>query len=288
MNVLACADKFRSTLSAPQFSAAVAAGLAKETQRQRGWDVCSQPMADGGEGTLAAFGGANRRTRVTGPRGRPVEAPWRYSAGLAVIEMALASGLELAGGASGNEPMSATTAGTGELIGHALDAGADTIVVGLGGSATTDGGQGALDALQRFGSRSRLSSVDLQVLCDVQTPFVEAAAVFGPQKGASPAEIRQLTRRLALLATVYAEEYGVEVAAMPGTGAAGGLAGGLVAIGGRIVPGASAIAEVVGLRAQMERADLVITGEGRVDRTSFDGKVVGTVIERSEIGRAHV
>ncbi|MGB0499767.1 MAG: glycerate kinase, partial [Acidimicrobiales bacterium] len=124
MHVLACADKFRGTLTAPEFGAAVVAGA-------EGHEVVVQPLADGGEGTLDAFGGPNRRTTVTGPLGEPVDAAWRLSGGRAVIEMARASGLSLVGGADGNDPLEATTAGTGELIAKAVEAGADEIIVGL-------------------------------------------------------------------------------------------------------------------------------------------------------------
>ncbi|MEC8687426.1 MAG: glycerate kinase [Actinomycetota bacterium] len=269
MHVLACADKFRGTLTAPEFGAAVAAGA-------EGHEVVSQPLADGGEGTLDAFGGPNRRTTVTGPLGDPVDAAWRLSGGRAVIEMARASGLSLVGGADGNDPLEATTAGTGELIAKAVEAGAREIIVGLGGSATTDGGLGALRALP---APSRLRGVDLVVACDVETRFTDAAQVFGPQKGATAAQIRFLNARLERLVDVYRSEHGADVADVVGGGAAGGLAGGLVAAGARLESGAALIADAVDLYDKIESADLVVTGEGRVDATSFDGKVVGAVIE---------
>lgn len=269
MHVLACADKFRGTLTAPEFGAAVAAGA-------EGHEVVSQPLADGGEGTLDAFGGPNRRTTVTGPLGDPIDAAWRLSGGRAVIEMARASGLSLVGGADGNHPLEATTAGTGELIAKAVEAGAREIIVGLGGSATTDGGLGALRALP---APSRLRGVDLVVACDVETRFTDAAQVFGPQKGATAAQIRLLTARLERLVDVYRSEHGADVADVVGGGAAGGLAGGLVAAGARLESGAALIADAVDLYDKIESADLVVTGEGRVDATSFDGKVVGAVIE---------
>ena len=269
MHVLACADKFRGTLTAPEFGEAVAAGA-------EGHEVVVQPLADGGEGTLDAFGGPNRRTTVTGPLGDPVDAAWRLSGGRAVIEMARASGLSLVGGADGNDPLEATTAGTGELIAKAVEAGADEIIVGLGGSATTDGGLGALRALP---APSRLRGVDLVVACDVETRFTDAAQVFGPQKGATAAQIRLLTARLERLVDVYRSEHGADVADVVGGGAAGGLAGGLVAAGARLESGAALIADAVDLYDKIESADLVVTGEGRVDATSFDGKVVGAVIE---------
>ena len=269
MHVLACADKFRGTLTAPEFGEAVAAGA-------EGHEVVIQPLADGGEGTLDAFGGPNRRTTVTGPLGDPVDAAWRLSGGRAVIEMARASGLSLVGGADGNDPLEATTAGTGELIAKAVEAGAREIIVGLGGSATTDGGLGALRALP---APSRLRGVDLVVACDVETRFTDAAQVFGPQKGATAAQIRLLNARLERLVDVYRSEHGADVADVVGGGAAGGLAGGLVAAGARLESGAALIADAVDLYDKIESADLVVTGEGRVDATSFDGKVVGAVIE---------
>ena len=269
MHVLACADKFRGTLTASEFGEAVAAGA-------EGHEVVIQPLADGGEGTLDAFGGPNRRTTVTGPLGDPIDAAWRLSGGRAVIEMARASGLSLVGGADGNDPLEATTAGTGELIAKAVEAGAREIIVGLGGSATTDGGLGALRALP---APSRLRGVDLVVACDVETRFTDAAQVFGPQKGATAAQIRLLTARLERLVDVYRSEHGADVADVVGGGAAGGLAGGLVAAGARLESGAALIADAVDLYDKIESADLVVTGEGRVDATSFDGKVVGAVIE---------
>ena len=269
MHVLACADKFRGTLTASEFGEAVAAGA-------EGHEVVIQPLADGGEGTLDAFGGPNRRTTVTGPLGDPVDAAWRLSGGRAVIEMARASGLSLVGGADGNDPLEATTAGTGELIAKAVEAGAREIIVGLGGSATTDGGLGALRALP---APSRLRGVDLVVACDVETRFADAAQVFGPQKGATAAQIRLLNARLERRVDVYRSEHGADVADVVGGGAAGGLAGGLVAAGARLESGAALIADAVDLYDKIESADLVVTGEGRVDATSFDGKVVGAVIE---------
>lgn len=269
MRVLVCSDKFRGTATARGVGEAVAAGAGDHA-------VTIQPMADGGEGTLEAFGGANRTTTVTGPLGEPVEADWALRDGRAVIEMARASGLVLAGGAEGNDPMEATTAGTGQLIATAAEAGATRILVGLGGSATTDGGLGALRAMAPL---ARYRGVQLDVACDVRTTFVDAAAVFGPQKGASPAQVKLLARRLERLAQVYAEEHGVDVLALERSGAAGGLGGGLVAAGATLHDGFTLIAEAVDLYGQIEEADLVITGEGMLDASSFDGKVVGGVAD---------
>ena len=272
VRVLVCADKFRGTVTAGEVGAAVAAGATDH-------EVVVQPMADGGEGTLEAFGGPNRSTSVSGPLGEPVAAEWALRGRLAVIEMARASGLSLVGGAEGNDPMEATTAGTGQLIAAAAEVGAERILVGLGGSATTDGGLGALRAMAPL---ARYRGVDVEVACDVRTRFIEAAAVFGPQKGASPSQVKLLTRRLERLAQVYADEHGVDVRSVDRTGAAGGLAGGLLAVGATLHDGFTLIAEAVELYDQIEQADLVVTGEGRLDDTSFAGKVVGGVAGLAE------
>ena len=271
MRVLAALDKFRGTASAREAVAAVAAAC-----WELGHDVDECPMSDGGEGILDVLGGANRTSRVTGPLGVPVEAPWRLDGRTAVIEMALASGLELAGGPGGNDAMNATTAGTGELIARAIDQGARTVLVGLGGSATTDGGLGAVDAI---GGTARVRSIELQVACDVRTRFVDAAAVFAPQKGATPAEVNLLAARLNRIAEDYVARFGVDVRPIDGTGAAGGLAGGLLALGGRLVPGFDLVADHVDLHERIAAADVVVTGEGYLDLQSLDGKVVGGVIE---------
>ncbi|MGH9091175.1 MAG: glycerate kinase, partial [Acidimicrobiales bacterium] len=177
----------------------------------------------------------------------------------------------------------AGTAGVGELVLAAVRAGARRIVVGVGGSATTDGGRGAVEAV---GSRDRLEGAELVVACDVRTPFRQAAEVFGPQKGATPEQVAELTRRLDGLAGRY-RRLGVDVDRLPGAGAAGGLAGGLAALGARLVPGFDLVAELVGLAGRLAGADLVMTGEGCLDATSFDGKVVGGVVAAAG-GRAPV
>jgi glycerate kinase len=271
MRVLAALDKFRGTLAAPEAAAAVASAC-----WELGHDCDEAPMSDGGEGLLDVFGGGNRIARVTGPLGAPVEARWRLDGRTAVIEMALASGLQLAGGADANDPLAATTRGTGELIAKAVEHGARTVLVGLGGSATTDGGLGAVEAL---GSTARLKAVELEVACDVRTRFVDAAEVFAPQKGASAAQVRMLRGRLERLAARYLSEFGVDVRDVDGTGAAGGLAGGLLAVGGSLLPGFDLVAEHVDLDARLTAADVVVTGEGYLDAQSLDGKVVGGICE---------
>ncbi len=262
-------DKFKGTAGARAVARAVADRL-----WELGHDSVEVPMADGGEGFLDALGGANRTTTVTGPLGEPVEAGWRLARRVAVIEMAAASGLHLVGGAEGNDPVDASTAGTGELIAVAVQSGARRVLVGVGGSATTDGGLGALKALH---PPQRLRGVELVVACDVRTRFVEAATVFAPQKGATPAQVELLRRRLERLAEVYRAESGVDVEAIEGSGAAGGLAGGLATVGAELVSGFEVVAEEVGLDEALEAADLVVTGEGFLDEESFAGKVVGGV-----------
>jgi glycerate 2-kinase len=269
MRVVVAPDKFRGTADAREVADALARGL-----RSRGAEVRVVPMADGGEGTLAALGGSNRETVVSGPLGDPVTAPWRLDGRSAVIEMAAASGLSLLGGAEGNDPVAASTAGTGELIVAAVDAGARRIVVGVGGSATTDGGFGALRAMYPL---QRLRGVDLVVACDVRTRFSDAAPVFAPQKGATAAQVELLRRRLERLAQLYLAEHGVDVSELPRAGAAGGLAGGLAVVGATLVDGFDLVADEVGLDEMVAAADLVVTGEGFLDEESFDGKVVGGV-----------
>ena len=267
---VACPDKFKGTATATEIAAAIAAGAAT-----RGWRCDQVPVADGGEGTLEALGGRVRWARVRGPLGPPVEAEWRMGDDAAVVEMARASGLSVAGGPEGNDPVQATTYGTGELIATALDEGARRVIVGVGGSATTDGGLGAVTAL---GPR-RLRGVDVTVACDVDIPFVAAAEAFAPQKGATPAQVALLRRRLERLAQVYERDYGVDVTSLPGSGAAGGLAGGLAAVGARLVPGFDVVADALSLAERVAEADVVFTGEGFLDGQSFAGKAVGGVIE---------
>jgi glycerate kinase len=270
MRLLAAPDKLRGTASARDVAAALGRAAAAS-----GWDCDEMPLADGGEGMLEVLGGPNRSTSVTGPLGDPVQAEWRLDRGTAVIEMARASGLELVGGPDRNDPVAASTVGTGELIGIAVDSGARRVLVGLGGSASTDGGLGALRALYPL---HRLGGLELVTLCDVRTSFVDAAEVFAPQKGASPAQVELLRRRLDRLADVYLSDYGVDVRDLTGAGAAGGLAGGLAVAGAALVPGFDAVADEVDLPDAVEGADLVITAEGFLDQQSFEGKVVGGVV----------
>lgn len=273
MLVVAAPDQFRGTASAAEVAAAVAGAV-----EDAGGTCDVAPVADGGEGTLEALGGSVRVTTVRGPLGDPVAAEWRMQGdGTAVVEMARASGLALVGGPEGNDPLRASTAGTGELIAAALDAGARRVVVGAGGSASTDGGLAAVGALN---PRRRLHpGVEVVVACDVETLFVDAARVFGPQKGATPAQVALLRRRLERLAQIYVRDYGFDVTDVPGSGAAGGLAGGLAAAGAVLVPGFDVVAEALSLAERIAAADLVVTGEVTLDAESFEGKAVGGVVD---------
>jgi glycerate kinase len=269
--VLCCPDKFRGSLDASEAAEAFALGVERAGRAAR-----RLPLADGGEGTLDVLcrdPAARRAARVTGPLGDPVDAEWGMRGETAVVEMARASGLALVGGR--NDPLRASTRGTGELILAAIEAGAPRVLVAVGGSATTDGGLGALEALD-----FDLRGVEVVVACDVTTTFLDAARVFGPQKGADADAVRALERRLVELAARYAAR-GVDVRALPGGGAAGGLAGGLASVGARLVPGAAVVAETAGLRAGLRGASLALTGEGRFDATSLAGKVVGHLLREA-------
>ncbi|TAN31329.1 MAG: glycerate kinase [Actinomycetota bacterium] len=246
-----------------------------EVLESAGYEVEAFPMSDGGEGLLEVLGGANRSLSVTGANGGKVVAGYRLDGGTAIIEMAAVAGLSLVGGAEHNDAMAASTRGVGELIKAAVFAGAKTVIVGCGGSATTDGGLGALEALEPV---VRLKGIELVAAVDVEIVFREAAKVFAPQKGASMAEVRLLTQRLEALEKLYLRRFGVDISSLKGGGAAGGLAGGLAAIGARIVSGFDVVSERLGLHESVESASLIVTGEGYLDWQSFNGKVVGRIV----------
>lgn len=273
MRILAAPDKFRGTATAAEVADAIALaaqGLGHTTE--------TLPMADGGEGTLEALGGATELSVVTGPDGSPTEAQWRLSAGTAVIEMARASGLALLPEGA-NHPLTATSAGTGELIREAFHRGAHRVIVTMGGSATTDGGLGAINEMGAIPHGAKLIAV-----CDVEARFKDAARGFGPQKGASPEQVAELSKRLEDLEVEYMDRFGLNVGEVAGSGAAGGLAGGLLAAGATLHRGFDYVANMLDLDAAIERADMVVTGEGLMDSHSFKGKVVGGVAARA---RAH-
>jgi glycerate kinase len=283
--LVAAPDKFRGTATAVQIAEAIGrAGV------RAGWSVVQSPLSDGGEGLLEVVRRPDDRLEtleVTGPLGQPVAASWLLGEDRAIIEMAQASGLALAGGPDRNRPTEATTRGTGELLVAAAralttartsfaDSPFPSIIIGLGGSATTDGGSGAMEVVDEAGGLGR---AELVGACDVSVGFLDAARVFGPQKGATPQQVVELTDRLDRLADQYRERFGMDVRDLSGAGAAGGLGGAVVALGGRLELGYRLVAELVGLGRQLQQADLVITGEGALDVTSFAGKVVGGVLE---------
>ncbi|QLJ06496.1 glycerate kinase [Streptomyces sp. NEAU-sy36] len=300
--VLVAADKFKGSLTAVQVAERVTAGLRRVVPDL---PVEALPVADGGDGTVAAAvaaGFERREVRVAGPLGAEVTAAFALRDGTAVVEMAEASGLQrLPAGVLA--PLTASTYGSGELLRAALDAGARTIVFGVGGSATTDGGAGMLAALgARFldgngapvppgggglaglaradlsGLDPRLSAVELVLASDVDNPLTGpkgAPAVYGPQKGATPAQVRALDAALGHYAKVLEAEVGAraaEYAAAPGAGAAGGVGYGALLLGARFRPGIEVMLDVLGFAPALERASLVITGEGSLDEQTLHGK----------------
>jgi glycerate kinase len=302
LSVVIAPDSFKGSLPAYQAAEAIAEGW---RQARPDDAIVLRPQADGGEGTIDAIESAapdavrHPIQNVTGPDGRPATATWlELPDGVAVVELAESSGLPLM---AAPDPLGATTYGLGEVIRAALSAGARSLVIALGGSASTDGGAGALQALgvrllrtdgtaigRGGGALIEARAVDradlaplppggVTLLTDVTAPLLGpagAAAIFGPQKGATPDQVRQLEGALTSFSALLGGE-----TALPGAGAAGGTAYGLTAAWGATVePGAEWIARTTGLVSALEKADVVLTGEGRFDSTSLTGKVVGTVI----------
>jgi glycerate 2-kinase len=269
--VLVAPDSFKGTFPAPEVARAIAAGLHERAAQA---ELC--PLGDGGEGTaqtlLASLGGVLDSAPAHDPLGRPLVAGFGLLAdgSTAVLDTAAASGLPLLA-PDERDPESADTAGTGELIVAAIERGASRVLVAAGGSASTDGGQGAIESINRHGG---LRGAELEVLCDVRIPFEDAARVFAPQKGASPQAVRRLTARLEQLA----QRLPRDPRGVPMTGSAGGLAGGLwAAFGATLRPGAEYVLELVGFDARALRCAAVVTGEGKLDEQSFQGKLVGTI-----------
>ena len=260
-------DSFKGTHSAAEVAAAVATGV-----RSCGLEAMEMPVADGGEGTMAVLGGSVVSTTASGPLGGPVKASFAlHEDGNAVVECAAASGLGLVAEEE-RDAWAASTYGTGELIAAAVEAGASSVLVAVGGSGTTDGGAGAIEALNDAGVSPRMV-----VLCDVRTPFEDAPRVFGPQKGADEATVHRLEERLDAFAVAAPKD----PRGVPMSGAAGGLAGGLWAhFGAKLVPGAPYVLDALGFEAAMRASIFVVTGEGRLDRQSLQGKVAGEVATR--------
>jgi glycerate 2-kinase len=267
VRALLCPASLKGVLSAGDAAAALASGM-----RTSGAEAIELPTADGGEGTAdalhAALGGGWREAVVADPLGRAVRARWlRLPDERAVLDAAAAVGLPLLAPAERN-PLVASSRGLGELVLAALRDGAGALVVGLGGSATVDGGAGMREVLREL-------PVPTTVLYDVRTTLADAARLFGPQKGASASDVRVLERRLREMTELepYAE--------LAGSGAAGGLGAALAALGADLVPGAETVLDLSGFDEHLRGCDLVVTGEGQVDRTTAEGKAPGVVAARA-------
>jgi glycerate kinase len=308
LRVLAAPQAFKGSLSASEVARAMSEGVLRAAPDAQ---LTELPLADGGEGTVQALvdatGGRLIEVRATGPLGDHVQATYGIlgDGETAVIEMAAASGLPLVPPARRN-PLLTTTYGTGELIRHALEHGCRRLTIGIGGSATVDGGAGMAQALgvRLFdadggdigpggGSLASLARIDatgllpqareatVLVACDVANPLLGptgAAAVYGPQKGATPEMVQQLEAGLDNLARVVERDLGARVADLPGAGAAGGLGAGLVAfLNAELRPGIEIVMEAVGFEDRVRQADLVLTGEGRMDAQTAFGKTIAGV-----------
>lgn len=315
MKIVIAPDSYKESLSAAQVADIIESGM-KEIFPAASY--IKLPVADGGEGTVEAmvdaFHGRRMHVTVRGPLGEPVTACYGLSGDgqLAIIEMAAASGLALVP-ASRRDPRVTSTEGTGELIRAALDTGARRLILGIGGSATNDGGTGMLRALGvRFlnasgadlppggaalahlalidtsGLDPRLEQCTIHVACDVDNPLTGphgASAIFGPQKGASPDMVRELDKALRHYAEIIRAQFRVEADTVPGAGAAGGMGAAMLAFTpAQLRPGAEIVMEAVGLDAQVQDADLVITGEGRIDSQSIRGK---TPIGVANVAKRH-
>lgn len=267
MRALLCPASLKGALSASAAAAALARGV-----RGAGGEAIELPVADGGEGTAdalcAALGGEWREAIVSDPLGRPHPARWLALAdGRAVVEAAAAIGLPLLTEAE-RDPLVTSSRGLGELVLAVLRDSPRELVVGLGGSATVDGGAGLREVLREL-------PVPTTVLCDVRTTLADAARLFGPQKGATAETVPLLERRLAAMSVL------APYAGLPGAGAAGGLGAAFAALDGVLVEGAATVLELVGFEARLRDVDLVVTGEGQVDRTTAEGKAPGAVAARS-------
>jgi len=309
MKILLAPDSFKGSLSAPEVVANLREGILRVVPEAQ---VDMLPVADGGEGTcmaiVAALGGEIIEAEVTGPNGNRVNAYFGRAGDMAIIEMAAASGLHLAP-RDALRPREATTYGTGELMLHALNAGCKRVLLGIGGSATTDGGAGMAQALGvRFldeageefvpvgenlarvakidmsGLLPALRGIEVITMCDIDNPLCGkngAAHIFGPQKGADPAMVEYLDGQLSAIARTVGRELGRDVADLPGAGAAGGMGGGMVAfLGSRLQMGIETVLDTVGFDRLVSDADLVLSGEGKIDTQSLRGKVVIGVARR--------
>jgi glycerate 2-kinase len=271
MRVLLCPASLKGVLSAAQAAAALAAGF-----RRAGWEADELPVADGGEGTadalFRALGGEWLVTEpVRGPLGRPVAVSYlMLPDGTAVVESAAALGLNLVAEAD-RDPLRASSAGLGELLTAVIAWRPERVLVGVGGTATVDGGSGLRSVLPQWPD-----DLPLRVACDVRNTLLDAARVFAPQKGATPEMVEELERRLT------ADETLAPYAALAGGGAGGGIGAALASLGGELVEGAELVLDAIGFDERARRADLVVTGEGTVDETTFTGKAPGAIVRRCE------
>lgn len=303
-------DSFKGTISSQEICRIAQESIPKFFPK---CEVAAVPVADGGEGTVECFIQAINAEpvslEVTGPYGRPVQAVYARKGNMAIIEMASAAGLPMVG--EDRNPEETTTYGVGELISHAVRNGCREILLGLGGSATNDGGCGCAAALgvrfydeegnvfvpigktlmkiaciEEEKAKALLEGVKVTVMCDVENPFCGpkgAAYIFGPQKGADPAMVRRLDQGLEHLAGVMERDLGISVAGIPGAGAAGGMGGGCLAfLGAKLKSGIESVLDTVEFDSMLEGASLVITGEGRIDSQSVHGKVISGIAKRTK------
>jgi glycerate kinase len=317
--VLVAPDKFKGSLSAVDVARAVRRGLLAGSVDPSAHEIRCLPVADGGDGTLAAATAAGFelvRTQASGPTGEPVDTGWARKGGTAVVEMADVSGLvRLPGGLL--EPLTATSRGTGELVAEALDTGVDRVVLGIGGSACTDGGAGMLQALgirlldaagddlgpgggalaeiervELGEGHPRLADVEIVVACDVDNPLTGprgAAATYGPQKGADPAQVAFLDRNLGRFADLVAASRTRDDRDLPGAGAAGGVGFAAVSLlSARLQPGIDLMLDLLDFDHHLEGTDLVVVGEGSLDRQSLHGKAPVGVARRARARGATV
>ncbi|HLJ83131.1 MAG TPA: glycerate kinase [Candidatus Eremiobacteraceae bacterium] len=316
MRIVIAPDKFKGSLTAREAGNAMARGLARAFP---GATIDVVPVADGGDGTaqalVDALGGNFVESTVRGPDGKDVRAAYgALPDGRAVVELARASGLALVAQGK-NDALQASTFGTGQLIAAALEGGCKRLILAIGGSATTDGGAGALAALgarfldasgKEIGSGGaaltkletiqtteldqRLKDVEILIASDVDNPLLGrrgAAAVFAPQKGASPADVAALEGALTKFADVVERHTGARMRDVPGAGAAGGIGFGFLALAGaRLQPGADLVLDAINFAGRVAGADLVITGEGRIDRQTLEGKAPYAVARAA--GKRHI
>ena len=298
MKIIVAPDSFKECLGAEEVARAMAAGVREAVSMAAGvqgagggeepLEVVEMPLADGGEGTVRVLAGAlgarTVRATVTGPLGEPVEAEYAIAqpGPTAILEVASACGLPLVPPEKRN-PMHTTSRGVGELILDALEKGCRHMLVGLGGTSTCDGGAGMLSVA---GLREKAAGVSFQALYDVDCPFygpMGAARIFGPQKGASPQEVEILDRRMQAMAEEILRETGLDLQALPGAGAAGGLGGAMAAyLGARMRSGVDGVLDLIGFDKAVKDADLILTGEGKSDAQTLQGKAPLGVLRRSK------